>query len=244
MPPDLRYVALSHCWGKIDGKVVLTHKNLRSWKRALPSLGTLKTFTDAIMITLAMNVNYIWIDCLCIIQDSQDDWIHEAALMRDVYENAYCTVAAAAAKSDMEGCFISSGKNQGSMSYPRLGAHDPNVLTRLRFVLSDDRVRIGSNKTRPIIKSGCPSAISECYGETVRSYVERSMGRSYIFRAQSKSLGCARGDCPGKISYQHLTAIISVYFRREFYILLRTRSSGNVMCFILARPFRTAYIRH
>lgn len=43
----------------------------------------------------ALNVRYLWIDSLCIIQDSQNDWSHEAACMDVIYSNSYCNVAAA-----------------------------------------------------------------------------------------------------------------------------------------------------
>ncbi|KAF3003741.1 hypothetical protein E8E13_009510 [Curvularia kusanoi] len=46
------------------------------------------------MVTQTLGYRYIWIDVLCIIQDSAKDWLHEAAEMRHVYSNAILTIAA------------------------------------------------------------------------------------------------------------------------------------------------------
>ncbi|KAI8265546.1 hypothetical protein K4K58_011224 [Colletotrichum sp. SAR11_239] len=45
-----------------------------------------------------LGVRYMWIDALCIIQDSPSDWEKEAARMADVYENAFLTIATDAAR--------------------------------------------------------------------------------------------------------------------------------------------------
>jgi hypothetical protein len=50
-----------------------------------------------------MGIDYIWIDCLCILQDSRADWEQEAARMVDVYSNAYLTLVASRAKHCGEG---------------------------------------------------------------------------------------------------------------------------------------------
>ena len=41
-----------------------------------------------------MGIAYLWIDALCIIQDSSEDWESEARTMADVYGNAHCSLAA------------------------------------------------------------------------------------------------------------------------------------------------------
>jgi hypothetical protein len=44
-------------------------------------------------------VEYLWIDSLCIIQDSIEDWRAESAKMQDYYRNAYLTVSALEAQN-------------------------------------------------------------------------------------------------------------------------------------------------
>lgn len=48
-------------------------------------------------IHLPYGLRFIWIDSLCIIQDSQDDWLHESSRMGDVYRNSVLTIAASTA---------------------------------------------------------------------------------------------------------------------------------------------------
>ena len=54
-----------------------------------------KAFIDAVHITRRLGVPYLWIDALCIVQDSVDDWEAESAKMASIYANAYITIAAA-----------------------------------------------------------------------------------------------------------------------------------------------------
>lgn len=66
----------------------------------------MQTFKDAIEVTRSLGVKYIWIDSLCIIQDSESDWLRESSCMHNVYKYSYCTIAATAAKDDSAGCFM------------------------------------------------------------------------------------------------------------------------------------------
>lgn len=62
-----------------------------------------KTFRDAIEITRALEIPYLWIDSLCIVQDDQEDWKIESRLMEQVYSNAYVTIAASCATGTYDG---------------------------------------------------------------------------------------------------------------------------------------------
>lgn len=63
------------------------------------------TLRDAIIITRNLGIKYIWIDALCIQQDSKEDWAREAAKMREVYSGAILTVTASNAPSTSSGIF-------------------------------------------------------------------------------------------------------------------------------------------
>jgi hypothetical protein len=54
-----------------------------------------KTFRDAITVARRLEVRYLWIDCVCIIQDDKRDWQKQAAKMCDVYSQSSLTLAAA-----------------------------------------------------------------------------------------------------------------------------------------------------
>ena len=47
-----------------------------------------QTFLDAMEVAKQLGVQYLWIDSLCIMQDSQHDWTHESAVMDDVYRHS------------------------------------------------------------------------------------------------------------------------------------------------------------
>ncbi|KAH4111796.1 hypothetical protein HBI46_095720 [Parastagonospora nodorum] len=64
-----------------------------------------KTFQDAIVTTKEFGIEFIWIDSLCIIQDSPSDWEYEAARMASVYSGATCTIAAVWGMNGTCGCF-------------------------------------------------------------------------------------------------------------------------------------------
>jgi hypothetical protein len=63
------------------------------------------TFRDAIYTSHNLGIKYIWIDSLCIIQDSNDDWAKESAVMGEIYQAATLTIAASSAKDSTEGLF-------------------------------------------------------------------------------------------------------------------------------------------
>lgn len=57
------------------------------------------------VIAKRLGMMYLWIDCLCIIQDSQEDWQEQSASMGQVFFNSYCNIAAAHAADGTQGCF-------------------------------------------------------------------------------------------------------------------------------------------
>lgn len=77
--------------------------NLKYFTKRIPLLEFPKTFRDAITVCKALNIHYLWIDCLCIIQDSQQDWEEQSGKMVDIYSNASLTIAADAAENSEAG---------------------------------------------------------------------------------------------------------------------------------------------
>ncbi|KAL3302438.1 heterokaryon incompatibility protein [Colletotrichum asianum] len=107
------YMTLSHCWGK--GKFVqLTEKDMEEftttgipWETAPHGqdiCGNVN-FAQALKITWLLKQRYIWIDSVCIIQDSKDDWNVESKLMHKVYRNSFCNLAAAVSEDHTGGLF-------------------------------------------------------------------------------------------------------------------------------------------
>jgi hypothetical protein len=137
---ELHYVALSHCWGQAQLLKILSHhtdfdletltqdqeklakierkpltttsQTIGQRMRQIPMTTLPKTFRDAIQFTRGLGLRYIWIDSLCIIQDSEDDWKQEAARMADVYKNSYVTIAAESSKDSYMGML-----NEGALEF-------------------------------------------------------------------------------------------------------------------------------
>jgi Heterokaryon incompatibility protein (HET) len=52
------------------------------------------TFKDAVKICRDLNLRYLWIDSLCIIQDDGEDWSEQAMAMASIYGGSYLTLSA------------------------------------------------------------------------------------------------------------------------------------------------------
>jgi hypothetical protein len=104
-PPSPRYVALNYVWGMTG--MPLKEKLRRCATKA--SLGNMRrrngldrevllpqTIRDAIRLCLRFQLQYLWVDSLCIVQDDPTDVAYQTSLMDAVYSNALFTIIAAA----------------------------------------------------------------------------------------------------------------------------------------------------
>jgi hypothetical protein len=100
------YATLSHCWGGVV-PVRLLEGNIIEFKTGIPIGRLPKTFVHAIEVARRLKFRYLWIDSLCIIQDSEIDWRQESMLMAEVYSNALLNIAATASRNGNGGLFPS-----------------------------------------------------------------------------------------------------------------------------------------
>jgi hypothetical protein len=100
----VRYLALSHVWGEVD-VLKLTEANSERLRNGFDRNELPPMFLDCLTVAERLGVHYVWIDSLCIIQDSPEDWAREANLMGEVYRGAYCTIAAVSAFDSMTSLF-------------------------------------------------------------------------------------------------------------------------------------------
>ncbi|KAH6616574.1 heterokaryon incompatibility protein-domain-containing protein [Boeremia exigua] len=99
------YVTLSHRWGA-GAMYTLENDRLSQFKEQIDVEQLAQTFRDAFDVVLQMGLSYIWIDSLCIIQNSKADWKAECQKMAGVYANAALTIAATASTSSETGLFV------------------------------------------------------------------------------------------------------------------------------------------
>ncbi|KAK1633241.1 heterokaryon incompatibility protein [Colletotrichum phormii] len=100
-----RYMTLSHCWGS-HPVIRTTSETINDHIKSLPLSILPPTFRDAVLITRSLGVQYIWIDSLCILQDSKEDWELESVKMGTIYASSYLTIAASASADSTGGCFL------------------------------------------------------------------------------------------------------------------------------------------
>jgi hypothetical protein len=98
------WVSLSYCWGG-DSDFVLTKSTFRTLVDSPDLHNFPQTIQDAIIITRNLGMQFLWVDALCIFQDSLDDWQSEAPKMESVYHNAVLTIVAADSPAVSTGIF-------------------------------------------------------------------------------------------------------------------------------------------
>ncbi|KAM5372117.1 hypothetical protein ACJZ2D_007650 [Fusarium nematophilum] len=103
-PPSASYLTLSYRWGP-NPRIRLLSSNVASLRQGRPIDDLPVLFRDIIDVARWFSIRYVWIDALCIIQDSKEDWEREAPTMQHVYSNSACTLAASGSESPDDGLF-------------------------------------------------------------------------------------------------------------------------------------------
>jgi hypothetical protein len=101
----IEYVTLSHCWGKAS-ILRLVKENMDGLRQSIDFDDLPLTFQHAVITSRRLGFRYIWIDSLCIIQDSKSDWEQESAIMGDIYRGGVCNISAMAAVNSNAGFFV------------------------------------------------------------------------------------------------------------------------------------------
>lgn len=128
-----KWAALSHCWGQSQPLRTVTtnyreHKSGITWS-SLPPL-----YQDAIIWARKLDFQYLWIDSLCILQDSFADWVAESAKMGDIYKHASMTISSEAVSGCTKSYFEQANIDRGRSHYPinipvRSATHGPGILS-------------------------------------------------------------------------------------------------------------------
>lgn len=101
-PIHREYFALSYVWGGVE-QVRLTkgNKDLLMRPGALAGLASQlpKTIRDAIDLVRLLGKQYLWVDCLCLVQDDDEDLADSIGYMGLVYRGATATIIAASGQN-------------------------------------------------------------------------------------------------------------------------------------------------
>jgi Heterokaryon incompatibility protein (HET) len=93
---ERRYIALSYVWGGVS-TLRATTKNLDALQQSgalSAGIGMPRTVRDSMTLVRSLGERYLWVDCLCIIQDDEENKAFYVAQMDIVYHHAYLTIVA------------------------------------------------------------------------------------------------------------------------------------------------------
>jgi len=142
-----QWVALSHSWGDFQ-PLRTTKTTLAVHQDNIELMQLPQTFQDAVIIARKLGFRYLWIDSLCIVQDSLEDWENEAATMASVYGNAALTICAEASANGQRGIFNSANERRGlGVKLPATSPPNSsrgNMWLTARSVESDGDFHVGS----------------------------------------------------------------------------------------------------
>jgi hypothetical protein len=129
-----KYACLSHCWGS-KRSIITTKANMASHMSLISWEEMPKTFQEAITFARSLEIQFLWIDSLCIIQDDQDDWYRESARMTSIYANSFITFAATNSPDADAGLFsqMSSEYEAKEIAILEDGQHTAKVYARKRL---------------------------------------------------------------------------------------------------------------
>jgi len=117
----VKYCALSYVWGNRKQPLLnLSNKDeLESReKRPLERLGLPRTILDAMSLCRDIKCRYLWVDSLCIIQDSNENKHSQISSMADVYSQSFLAFIATAGKDSDAGLSPYRGReNDTNISY-------------------------------------------------------------------------------------------------------------------------------
>jgi hypothetical protein len=114
-----QYVALSHRWPTNPKDHFMTTRSvLEERKRVIKVEDMPANYRDAVIVARRLEIRYLWIDSLCIVQDEPEDWEREAALMGSIYHNSTITVMAATSLTENK---KNTGRSEQKVDYSRAG---------------------------------------------------------------------------------------------------------------------------
>ena len=121
---DIRYLALSYCWGgTVNMRTLRENVHIRG-KYGLQVADLPAVIRDAITVARKLKFEYLWVDSLCICQDDEQEWEQEAALMADIYGGSVFTISALSSPNANVG-FLGPRQRSivsiGSMEFSRKG---------------------------------------------------------------------------------------------------------------------------
>ncbi|KAF2277865.1 uncharacterized protein EI97DRAFT_431938 [Westerdykella ornata] len=126
----VEYAALNYTWG--DDDLTLSSAMLETDLCLIPRPMLSTQLNDAITAAEHMGLRYIWVDSLCVIQDSEADKQQECAQMASTYRNALITIVVGHANESVISTDMTSEASSSSTS-PSTPSHLQKVWQSAGF---------------------------------------------------------------------------------------------------------------
>ncbi|KAI0419862.1 heterokaryon incompatibility protein-domain-containing protein [Xylaria grammica] len=122
---QLKYATLSYCWGTAL-TMKTTEENIDKHRKDGIAITKMpQTFQDAILVARSLDIRYLWIDALCIIQGHEQDWEEESVKMCDTFAYSYITIGAAISSSSSESFLERNPTNELNLHF--CSSIQPNI---------------------------------------------------------------------------------------------------------------------
>lgn len=113
---------MSYCWGPREdarAQLKLTTETCEEYRRAIPLSIMTPVMRDTVLVCRALQIRYVWIDALCIMQDKLSDWEEQSYQMSEIFGNSWLTICTIRSSSCLEGFLKRAGpcETSPSLSY-------------------------------------------------------------------------------------------------------------------------------
>jgi hypothetical protein len=124
-----KYTTLSHRWTSATRTTQLLWSNIEKYFVDIDTDMWPAVYKQALYVTREIGVQFLWIDSICIVQDSKDDWTEQSSLMDYIYARGVLNLAA-----DSDGKFNGFGMDRDPLT------ESPCIFTRQQEGSSSETV--------------------------------------------------------------------------------------------------------
>ncbi|KAI1322533.1 heterokaryon incompatibility protein-domain-containing protein [Xylariaceae sp. FL0255] len=144
------YACLSHRWNSETRSIALTTDRLDQFQIMIPDSSITPVFRDTIQLSRRLHLLYVWIDCFCIIQDSTSDWIQQAAMMGQIYEQSFITISALSCEGYPDDRLFHQGKS--TLYDTRVLSQDEEATVYMRYISNGTHPYAASHQGKEILR--------------------------------------------------------------------------------------------
>ncbi|KAL7963113.1 hypothetical protein V8C34DRAFT_81997 [Trichoderma compactum] len=133
VPDPIEYATLSHTWLNTDpGVPKLLTSNVDEWKEGQTISGLPAAIRDAARIAHLNDIHFLFIDSMCIIQDSHEDLRVQSPMVSNYFRDSILTIVAASAVTPNDGFLHPPKKDWVTKQLPFVAPSGAEVTLTLR----------------------------------------------------------------------------------------------------------------